>query len=177
MSVHDDGPPRWDKKPKPSAPSAPSTSTAVPATDEEPFPHAQHVRAHAEALLADYLTDHKTITSLDFKHALRRRCVELEPTPIISQEDCSRFLKRWFLDRGEKDGYAFREHPAVYPSGHEKAGEVKPGRTVYNEYYFAPGAREAEKEIENAFEKLAVEGKVPEGGVKAFFKRMWSKLR
>ncbi len=172
MSVHDDGPPRFDRKKDKGVEPAPPMSAATkedPAKDDQ---LAEHVKKAAEQLLADYVYKQQTITSLDFKHALRRRTVEMEPTPIISQEDVSRFLKRWFLDQGEKSGYAFREHAAL-----DKDGQPKPGKTVFNEYFYAPGARDAEKEIEAAVEALAAEGKEPEGGIKAFFKKMWSKMR
>ncbi len=110
MSVHDDGPPKF----------APEVTTA---------PWAVKVNTEAGKLLSQLTASRAPITSLAFKVALRTMCADMEPAPSITQEDVSRYLKRWFLDEGgaPKVGYAFREHRTAET-------DPKPGQT-FNEYY------------------------------------------
>lgn len=161
MSVHDDGPPAWKKppepKPDPSAASSEWVSLIAKAADE---------------LLVECVARRSTITSLAFKLDLRRRCVDIEPAPRITQEDVSKYLKRWFLgidvvsglpkldDAEHSDvggpayGYAFLEH---FTGGPEK-------NKTYNEYYFDPSAsdgRVKESEGEAAIVTYQLGGRVP----------------
>lgn len=154
MSVHDDGPARWEKKTEPAQLDAGAESA-------EPFPNAEAIATEAGKLLASYVDAKASFTSLDFKKALRIRCADIEPTPVISQEDCSKYLKRWFLDAGtHKDGYTFIEKPAL-----DRDGNPKPDKTVYNVYTWAPPAPPApppKDEVALRFEEAAKDPKAAE---------------
>ena len=129
MSVHDDGAPRWQKK----------------TPDNVPTDAWASVSKEADALLRELVLANKSITSLDFKVELRKRCAGYEPQPVVVQEDVSKYLKHWFLGLGaftpgaplggggSVHGYAFREH---------KTSEGK----TYNEYHHDPEAAQRTEE-------------------------------
>lgn len=158
MSAHDDGPARWEKK---------SAGTEPTQLDEPPFPNAAAISTEAEKLLASYVDAKASFTSLDFKKALRIRCADIEPTPIISQDDCSKYLKRWYLGDGQtKHGYTFIEKPAL-----DKDGKQKPDKTVFNVYTWVPPAPvppappvpTPKDEVTLRFEEAAKDPKAAEG--------------